>query len=233
MRAVQLLIRDSLRAVHEKARLQQRQAFRELEEEGRGVRAERDRLQDCFVEEWKHFGGRAEENVSMLGVVMARHNRRFAASCQADTRTTLKRHRVKTPIGRVLTYQERAMACKRRVVSDPYMSDTCATLGRIHLPCVPRPLADDPQAQARYDAQALLASMNSTRKAAILWGVNDRISRAVQEGVRQDHPRDPGAQAAAAQIDHRKAESGCPAERDHGQRQSPNWVQENGETKQR
>jgi hypothetical protein len=81
--------------------------------------------------------------------------------------------------------------------------------------------------------KALLASMNSTRKAAILWGVNDRISRAVQEGVRQDHPRDPGAQAAAAQIDHRKAESGCPAERDHGQRQSPNWVQENGETKQR
>jgi hypothetical protein len=53
--------------------------------------------------------------------------------------------------------------------------------------------------------KALLASMNSTRKAAILWGVNDRISRAVQEGVRQDHPRDPGAQAAAAQIDHRKA----------------------------
>ena len=48
MRAVQLLIRDSLRAVHEKARLQQRQAFRELEEEGRGVRAERDRLQDYF-----------------------------------------------------------------------------------------------------------------------------------------------------------------------------------------
>lgn len=180
MRAVQLLIRDSLRAVHEKARLQQRQAFRELEEEGRGVRAERDRLQDCFMEEWKQFGGRAEENVSMLGVVMARHNRRFAASCQADTRTTLKRHRVKTPIGRVLTYQERAMACKRRVVSDPYMSDTCATLGRIHLPCVPRPLADDPQAQARYDAQALLASMNSTRKAAILWGVNDRISRAMR-----------------------------------------------------
>jgi hypothetical protein len=41
-------------------------------------------------------------------------------------------------------------------------------------------LADDPQAQARYDAQALLASMNSTRKAAILWGVNDRISRAMR-----------------------------------------------------
>ena len=72
------------------------------------------------------------------------------------------------------------MACKRRVVSDPYMSDTCATLGRIHLPCVPRPLADDQQAQARYDAQALLASMNSTRKAAILWGVNDSILRAMR-----------------------------------------------------
>ncbi len=58
-------------------------------------------------------------------------------------------------------------------------ADTCATLGRIHLPCVPRPLADDPQAQARYDAQALLASINSTRHAAILCGVNDCISRAI------------------------------------------------------
>ena len=50
----------------------------------------------------------------------------------------------------------------------------------IHLPCLPRPLADDPQARARYDAKALLASMNSTSKAAILTGLNDRISRAMR-----------------------------------------------------
>jgi hypothetical protein len=43
------------------------------------------------------------------------------------------------------------------------LAGQCATLGRIHLPCLPRPLADDPQARAQYDAKALLASMNSTR----------------------------------------------------------------------
>jgi hypothetical protein len=183
MRAVQLLIRDSIQAVHEKARLRQRQAFRELEAEGKTMQAERDRLQDCFVEEWKHFGRREEDHVSMLGVtiMMARRNRRFAANGQIRAgQSRVKRHRINTPMGRVLTSQERALASKRRAVSDPYMSDACATLGRIHLPCLPRPLADDPQARARYDAKALLASMNSTRKAAILTGLNDRISRAMR-----------------------------------------------------
>ena len=167
--------------MHEKARLRQRQAFRELEAEGKTMQAERDRLQDCFAEEWTHFGRKEEDHVSMLGVTMARSNRRFAASGQIRAgQSRVKRHRVNTPAGRVLTMQERALASKRRAVSDPYMSDACATLGRIHLPCLPRPLADDPQARAQYDAKALLASMNSTRKAAILTGLNDRISRAMR-----------------------------------------------------
>jgi hypothetical protein len=60
------------------------------------------------------------------------------------------------------------------------MSDVCAKLGEIHLPCVPRPPASDTKARAQYDTRALLASMNSTRKAAVLVGVNDRIVRAQQ-----------------------------------------------------
>ena len=60
------------------------------------------------------------------------------------------------------------------------MSDVCSKLGEIHLPCVPRPPAGDKKARAEYDMRALLAAMNSTRKAAVLAGVNDRIVRAQQ-----------------------------------------------------
>jgi hypothetical protein len=58
------------------------------------------------------------------------------------------------------------------------MSYVCAKLGEIHLPCVMRPPASDRKALAAYDMQALLAAMNSTRKAAVLAGVNYRIVRA-------------------------------------------------------
>ncbi len=61
-------------------------------------------------------------------------------------------HRVVTPIKRVLNAQERRLASRRRDISDPNMSD----VGK----------------------RALLAAMNSTRKAAVLTGVNDRIVRA-------------------------------------------------------
>jgi hypothetical protein len=85
-----------------------------------------------------------------------------------------------TATNRVLTPGELALACKRRTTSDPYWSDACAKLGRIHLPSLPRPPTSDKQARARYDSRALLASMNSTRKAALLRGLNDRVSRVQQ-----------------------------------------------------
>jgi hypothetical protein len=58
------------------------------------------------------------------------------------------------------------------------MSNVCAKLGEIHLPCVPRLQASDKKERARYDTRALLAAMNSTRKATVLVGVNDCIVRA-------------------------------------------------------
>jgi hypothetical protein len=41
-------------------------------------------------------------------------------------------------------------------------------------------LVDDLQARTQYDEKALLASMNSKRKATIVKGLNDRISRAMR-----------------------------------------------------
>jgi hypothetical protein len=74
----------------------------------------------------------------------------------------------------------RVRAHRRRKRSDPYLDDACDRIGRIHCPCVPRPPAEDRRGRARYDARALLAAMNSTRKAAVLHALNDRIKRAQQ-----------------------------------------------------
>ncbi len=87
-------------------------------------------------------------------------------------------HRVVTPIGWVLTLQERVLASRRREISDQYMSDVCSKLGEIHLSCVPRPPASDRKALAQYNMLALLAVMNSKLKAAVLVGVKDSIVRA-------------------------------------------------------
>ena len=162
---------DALRFQHEEQRRQQRKAFQELEEECRSAQAERDALQDRFVGEWQRFGGRADQHVASLSAVMSKGRAMRGRRPHAS-------HRVVTPVGRVLTSQERKLASRRREISDPYMSDVCAKLGEIHLPCVPRPPASDTKARTAYDMRALLAAMNSTRKAAVLAGVNDRIVRA-------------------------------------------------------
>ena len=162
---------DALRFQHEEQRRQQRKAFQELEEECRSAQAERDALQDRFVGEWRRFCGRADQHVASLSAVMSKGRAMRGRRPHAS-------HRVVTPVGRVLTSQERKLASRRREISDPYMSNVCAKLGEIHLPCVPRPPASDTKARTAYDMRALLAAMNSTRKAAVLAGVNDRIVRA-------------------------------------------------------
>ena len=141
LRVVQRLVVDALRFQHEEQRRQQRKAFQELEEECRSAQAERDALQDRFVGEWQRFGGRADQHVASLSAVMSKGRAMRGRRPHAS-------HRVVTPVGRVLTSQERALASRRREISDPYMSDVCAKLGEIHLPCVPRPPASAPGGQA-------------------------------------------------------------------------------------
>ena len=173
LRVVQRLVVDALRFQHEEQRLQQLEAFQELEEKYKSARGERDALQDRFEGEWRRFGERADQHVASLrGMIQGRtttRGRRLHAS-----------HSMATPVGRVLSAQERALASRRREISNPYMSSVCAKLGEIHLPCVQRPPASDDKARSQYDMRALLAAMDSTRKAAVLAEVNDRIVRAQQ-----------------------------------------------------
>ncbi len=173
LRAVQRLKMDSLRAVHEVQQQKQRTALQELEAECRSAQAERDALQDRFEGEWLRFSGKADQHMASLSEGM-----KGLARMRGRRRTASYNLNVVTPMGRVLNGQERNLAKRRREKSDPYMSDVCAKLGEIHLPCVPRPQVSDKKERARYDALALLAAMNSTRKAAVLVGVNDCIVRA-------------------------------------------------------
>ena len=124
LRAVQGLRVDSLQAVHEAQQQKHRTAFQELEAECRSAQAERDALQDRFEGEWLRFSGRAEQHVASLSEGVKRR-----APMRGRRRTAS--YHVVTPIGRVLTNQEHALASKRREKSDPYMSDVCAKLGEI------------------------------------------------------------------------------------------------------
>jgi hypothetical protein len=160
--------------VHEAQQQKQLTAYQELEAECRSAQAERDALQDRFEGEWLRFSGRAEQHVASLSEGMKGRAPMRGRARRGQTAS----YRFVTPVGRVLNGQERNLAKRRREQSDPYMSDVCAKLGKIHLPCVPRPPASDKKERALYDTRALLAAMNSTRKAAVLVGVNDRIVRA-------------------------------------------------------
>jgi hypothetical protein len=164
---------DSLQAVHEAQEQKQRTAFQELEAERRSAQAERDALQDRLEGEWLRFCRRTDQHVASLSEGM-----KGRAPMLGRRRTAL--YSVVTPImmGRVLTKQEHVLASKHREKSYQYMSDVCSKLGKIHLPCVLRPPASDKKELALYDTRALLATMNSTLKAAVLVGVNDSIVRA-------------------------------------------------------
>ncbi len=140
--------------------------------------AAKEGLEGRFIEEWARFAPSFEAGLAGLGAKV--RSRVPCPDLQRGSAAVKRRFGHATAMGRVLTAAERLVASKRRTTSDLYLSDACAKLCRIHLPYLPRPQASDKQALARYYSRALLASMNSTRKAALLSGLNYRISRAQQ-----------------------------------------------------
>jgi hypothetical protein len=97
-----------------------------------------------------------------FGVKMQGRKRSGAVQRHEDLSGTLKTGSM--DVNRAL--YSRVQSCRRRKHSDPFWDDTCDRIGRIYYPGVKRPQEQDARGQARYDARALLAAMDSTHNLA-------------------------------------------------------------------
>ena len=212
LKVAETAARAELRA-HEQA-LQE--SARLLEGTSQRFVAERDALLERLTQSRRQTTADMEAYVAAVndvsrrwafGVKMPGRKRSGAVQRHEDLSGTLKTGSM--DVNRAL--YSRVQSCRRRKHSDPFWNDACDRIGRIHYPGVKRPLAQDARWQARYDTRALLAAMNSTRKAAIL--------RSLEEGQ--------------TKIDSLEAQGGRHAERNYGQRQGVHGVQALGEGERR